>query len=284
MMKKIKSIVIILITTISSINSFSQSLSCCSKVNSTETFAMLANNSSFVSAHESPLPFDYISDNGHMITFKTSDGKDGNAFELKAAKSSKKYILMVHEWWGLNDYIKQEAEKLYNELGDVNVIAIDLYDGKKATVADSASKYMQATKTERAEALIKGIYDYMGSDVKIATIGWCFGGGWSLQSAIMAGNKANACVMYYGMPEKDLTKLKKLNAEVLGIFAGKDKWITNEIVNEFQRNMKLLKKKITVKTFDADHAFANPSNPHYNKPFAEEAHQMVLAFFRKQLK
>lgn len=263
--------------------SIAQSISCCSKAGSTETFAMLASNEKFVSAHEAPLPFNYISSNGHLITFKTSDGNDGRAFEIKASKPTNKYVLMVHEWWGLNDYIKQEAEKLYSELGDVNVIAIDLYDGKIATVADSASKYMQATKTERATALINGVYSYMGKDVKIATIGWCFGGGWSLQSAILAGNKASACIMYYGMPETDMSKLKKLNADVLGIFAAKDKWITKDIVNTFEKDMKTAGKKITIKFFDADHAFANPSNPHFNKEFADEAHKMVLAFFKTHL-
>ena len=88
--------------------------------------------------------------------------------------------------------------------------------------------------------------------------------------------------MYYGRPEKDVEKLKTLNVDVLGIFGSQDKGIPTAMVSEFEENMKKADKKITVKTYDADHAFANPSNPKYNKAFADEAYQEALGYLKKK--
>ncbi|MEO5571229.1 MAG: dienelactone hydrolase family protein, partial [Bacteroidia bacterium] len=205
------------------------------------------------------------------------------AFEVKADKPTNNYLFVIHEWWGLNDYIKQEAEKLQNILMNVNVIAIDLYEGKVATTPEDAQKYMGETKEERIRSIIGGVIDYAGKDAKIQTIGWCFGGGWSLQASLMADKQAAGCVMYYGMPEKDQAKLKAFDAPVLGIFASKDKWITPEVVSGFVKDMKQLNKFLAVKTYEADHAFANPSNPNYDKESAEAAHILAVEFLKKHL-
>jgi len=264
--------------------SMAQKSSCCSKpANPTEAFAMLGDQSSFQSAHQSPLPFSFQAEKGKMIDFKTEDGGKGSAFEVKSATPTKNVVFMIHEWWGLNDHIKQEAEKLQKELGNVNVIALDLYDKQLATHAEQAGKLMGEVKTDRASSIIKGAIEYVGKDAKIYTIGWCFGGGWSLQSSILANNQASGCVMYYGMPEKDIAKLKTLNAEVLFIFASKDQWINQEVVNSFEKDMRTAGKKLSIKTYDADHAFANPSNPKHNKEFADDAHKQVLAFFKNKM-
>ncbi|MCX6142037.1 MAG: dienelactone hydrolase family protein [Ignavibacteriales bacterium] len=256
--------------------------SCCS-LTSTAEFAMLASDEKFRSAHLEPLPFIFVPENGKEITFKTADGVDGRGFEIKAARETNATIFMIHEWWGLNDYIKQEAEKLQKELGNVNVIALDLYDGKVATTQQEAGKYMGEAKEERIRAIIRGALDYVGSKAKVGTIGWCFGGGWSLQTALMVGKQTSACVMYYGMPETDVEKLKTINGPVLGIFAKKDGWINTDKVKEFEANMKRASKKLTVKTYDADHAFANPSNPKFDKDAAADAHKAALAFLKKNL-
>jgi carboxymethylenebutenolidase len=257
-------------------------MSCCSK-SSTVAFAMLSNDESFKASHLSPLPFHFNPAKGRMVSIKTRDGNKSSAFEVKAENPTSNYVIMVHEWWGLNDYIKQEAEKLQGELGNVNVIALDLYEGKVATNAEEASKYMGETKEERIRAIIGGAIDYAGKDARIQTIGWCFGGGWSLQASIMAGKQGTGCVMYYGMPEKDVNKLKTLNAPVLGIFASKDGWITPAVSDQFEQEMKLLNKSITIKSYDADHAFANPSNPKYDKTSAEDAHKMAVEFLKSHL-
>ena len=171
-------------------------MACCAK-SATQQFAMLASNKSFVKSHKNPKVIHFQSAIGKSVTYKTSDGKESIAYELKAKKPTNNYILVIHEWWGLNDFVKRESEKLYNDLGNVNVLALDLYDGKVATTREDAGKYMQAVKDDRAQAIIKGAIAYVGPKAHIATIGWCFGGGWSLQASLLAGKQDAACVMYY---------------------------------------------------------------------------------------
>jgi carboxymethylenebutenolidase len=243
-------------------------------------FAMLTTDKQFVSGHESPRPYVHVSAVGKMITFKTPDGTTGRGYELKPAKKSNKYLFVFQEWWGLNDHIKKEAESYFNDLGEVNVIALDLYDGKVATSSEEAVKLVQAVKPERAEAIIKGAQEYAGKKAEIATIGWCFGGSWALQSAIITGKQTVGCVMFYGMPEKNVERLKTLNSDVLGFFAGQEKNINPEVVKEFEANMKAAGKKIRTRIYDAEHAFANPSNPNYHQKFAAETHRLAASYLR----
>ncbi len=253
--------------------------SCCS-MHSTGQFAMLAGNTGFRAAHLSPLPIEFKALKGLMVSFATPDGSKGSAFMVPSDTKSDRYLFVFHEWWGLNDHIKQEAEKLANEIPGVNVMAIDLYDGKIATNADDAGKVMQSIKKERAEAIINGAISYIRTGAVIQTIGWCFGGGWSMQASILAGEKAKGCVIYYGMPESDAARLKSFNAPVLGIFATNDGWINKEVVDKFEKQMKELKKLLTLHWYEADHAFANPSNPQYNVKASEDARKHVLAFIK----
>lgn len=279
-MKKI----LIILLLVASANSFAQTKHSCCSLSATEQFAMLSGNEDFAALHPDPVPFDFIPAKGAMITYKTSDGKDANAFEVKSGRPTDNWIIMIHEWWGLNDYIKQEAEKLQREVGNVNILAIDLYDGNVATTAQEAQKLMGSLTEERAVAIIKGAIADVGQMSQIYTIGWCMGGGWSLQAALLAGKQANGCIVYYGMPEKDVTRLKTLNCDVVGIFANKDGHITPEIVDQFQKNMQAAGKKLILKQYDAVHAFANPSNPNYDRDAAADAHRLVLDYLRDRIK
>jgi carboxymethylenebutenolidase len=256
---------------------------CCMHPGSTETFAQLSKDEAFIASHLDPLPFTLTDPMGKDISFKTPDGKEGYGYELKASTPTDNYVLVVHEWWGLNDYIRQESEKIFKTLGNVNVIAIDLYDKKVASNKDSAAKYMSEVNPSRAEAILKGAIAYTGSKAKIATIGWCFGGGWSMQAALLAGRQCKACVMYYGMPEENTDKLKQLRAPVLFVWAKQDKWINKDVEEKFTASMKALNKELEVQPYDADHAFANPSNPKYSKEYADDAFAKATAFIRKNL-
>jgi carboxymethylenebutenolidase len=254
---------------------------CCAPI-ATEKFASFANDRSFVMSHDAPLPFVYHSENGQDITFKAADGTDAHGWMVKASKPTDYYLFVIHEWWGLNDFIKQQSEKLGNDLG-VNVIALDLYDNKVATTPDEAGKIMQSVKTERAVNIIKGAYSFAGSKAKVFTIGWCFGGGWSLQTALIGGSQVVGCVMFYGMPEADVNKLKTLHCDVIGFFANRDGYITPKIVDEFKEHMKEAGKKLTVYQY-ADHGFANPSNPHFDKEATADAYQEAYAFIKERMK
>ena len=280
-MRKIKRSILVFFMTAESILAQSTN-SCCSRP-SLEQFALLSSDKAFKASHLAPLPFSYDSPKGKMINLLCEDKKEAVAFEIKSNKPSNNYLLVIHEWWGLNEYIKQAAEKLQNELMDVNVIALDLYDGKVADNPDTAAKYMGEAKEERIKSIINAVINYTGKGAKIQTIGWCFGGGWSVQASLLAGKQAVGCVLYYGMPEKDIRKIKSISFPVLGLFAAQDGWITKDIVNEFEKRMKENKKEITIKMFDAPHGFANPSNPKYDKKSAEEANKAALAFLKKNL-
>jgi carboxymethylenebutenolidase len=259
-----------------------QKMSCCGP-SSTDAFSQLASDREFVKSHPLPLPFTYRSENGKAIVFRAADGTEAYGWEIKAKSPTNNYLFVIHEWWGLNDYIKQESEKLWADLGNINVIALDLYDKKVATTREDAAKYMQAASSERIQSIIRGAINYAGSNARIFTIGWCFGGGWSLQSSIMAGKQGAGCVMYYGMPEKDIEKLKSLNGDVLGIFGNKDQWINPNVVDAFAADMNKADKKLVLKRYDADHGFANPSNPIYDKSATEDAYKYTLAFLRAKL-
>lgn len=261
---------------------FSQQSSCCKVAVHTSGMAVLSSNAAFRKAHKSPKAFTLLNAKGNMIQFDAADGKKANAYMIKASAPSNKYVFVIHEWWGLNDYIKKDADKLYTDLGGkVNVVALDLYDGKVTSNRDTAAVYMGAASTTRIESILKGAYAFAGNKAEIISMGWCFGGGWALQSSILAGDKSKGTIMYYGMTEKDPAKLKVLKGDVLGIFGTKDKWINPEMVAEFDKDLTAAGKKHIIKNFDADHAFANPSNPQFNKAFTEEAWGMSVAFIKK---
>ena len=246
--------------------------------------AAMAADPAFQRLHEAPIPFHYVSAAGEMIQFTTPDGQSANGFLLKAKKSSDKWLLVYQEWWGLNDNIKQQAEQFYNDLSDVNVLAVDMYDGKVATQPADAGKLMQSASKERLQSIMKGAIAYAGPKAKFASVGWCFGGMLSLQSAMLEGKQAVGCVMYYGRPEQDVEKLKTLETDVLGIFGSQDKGINPESVAKFEESMKQAGEKVTVKMYDAGHGFANPSNPVYNKEAAADAYKLALSYLKDRLK
>jgi len=260
--------------------------SCCSKPTSFASndgnMAIFVGDKNFRDIHETPAEYVHQSMvGGTMITFKTNE-KDANAYQIKAKKATNKWLFVYQEWWGLNDNIKKQADAFYNSLdGKVNVLAIDMYDGKIANTPDVAGKYMGEAKEERLEAIINGAIQYVGKKAKIASVGWCFGGGLSLKSAILEGKQGVGCVMYYGMPVSDVEKLKLLNSDVLGHFATEE-WISKKIIEDFASNMKAVNKVLTYKIYDAPHAFANPSNKKFNKEFYDETFNKSVDYFKKR--
>ncbi len=248
-----------------------------------EQFRTEALTPQFAAMHEDPAPFILHNQTGINISFKSPDGKEALGYLIKSKKKTKNWIFVVQEWWGLNDNIKKEAEKLSIELGNVNVIALDMYDGKVAATADSAMKLMRGATNDRLESIVKGAIDFVGPNAKIFTIGWCFGGMWSLQSSLLAGKQAAGCIMYYGRPETNLDKLKTLNCDVIGFFGNKDQSPAPAVVTKFEADMATVGKKITTNKYEAGHGFANPSNPSFNKEATEDAHTKTIAFLKARL-
>lgn len=256
-------------------------MSCCVPT-ATEKYALNAGDKDFIALHESPLPYTYVGP-GSDISYKTSDGTDAHAWMAKADKQTNYYLFVIHEWWGLNDYIKKECEKIANDLG-VNVLALDLYDKQVASTPGDAAKIMQTVKTARAMAIIHGAYEYVGVNAKVFTMGWCFGGGWSLQTAIEGGKQVVGCIMYYGQPEDDVNRLKTINCDIIGFFGNKDTHPSPEMVDKFVQTANAAGVKLMVNRYDATHAFANPSNPNFNKDATADAYAKVKEFVMARMK
>ncbi|HRW98971.1 MAG TPA: dienelactone hydrolase family protein [Cyclobacteriaceae bacterium] len=279
-MKKIYLISFLLVSTLAG---YSQGDITICHTPATEKFALFASSEDFNSEHQMPRAYVHVSQSGgKMITFDCPDGMKANAYVVTSNSKTNNWIFVFQEWWGLNDNIKKWADDLHKEVGNVNVIALDMYDGKLATDRENAGKYMQAFKQERGDAIVKGALNYVGGKAKVGTVGWCFGGGQSLQAALTAGKQTVACVMYYGMPEEDVSRLKNLNSDVLNIWATQDQWINKDVMDKFEKNMAEAGKKLTIESYDADHGFANPSNAIYNEKAYMDAKAKTIKYFKSK--
>lgn len=242
----------------------------------------MASDASFIKMHPNPKPYKHITAvGGKSITIPCPDGSKANVYVIRTEKPNENWLFVFHEWWGLNDYVKSEAERLFKAL-NVNVMAFDMYDGKVALEADSAAQYMKNFNQERGNTIVKGGLAYAGRKARIATLGWCFGGGQSMQAALTAGEQTVACVIYYGMPEENVDRLMKLHGSVLFIWPNQDKWINKDVVDRFKANMQMAGKDLFMKEYNADHAFANPSNAKHNKQFSESAFQSATTYLKAQ--
>jgi carboxymethylenebutenolidase len=217
---------------------------------------------------------------GSMIQYKTSDGLVANGYFIPSKKKSKKWLIVIQEWWGLNENIKHEADKYSKDLQDMNILAVDMYDGKVAATADSAAKIMRSVDMDRLANIIRGAITLAGDKASIYTVGWCFGGMWSLQTAILAGSQAKGTVMFYGRPESNLEKLKSIQCDVIGFFGNLDRSPAPAMVTEFENNMKTAGKNLVTHKYEAGHGFANPSNPSFNAAAAEDSYSKAISFLK----
>lgn len=196
-------------------------------------------------------------------------------------------ILLIHEWWGLNDNIRAMARRLAGE--GYAALAVDLYEGEVGDTREEAATLARASrdKTPRLQENLRQARSFLQQTrglAKIGVIGWCFGGGWSLQTALLLGDAIDAAVIYYGRVETDPQALEALTAPLLGIFGAEDQGIPVATVREFQARLDALGKQATVHIYEgADHAFANPSGTRYNEGAATDAWGKTLAFFSQHL-
>lgn len=195
-------------------------------------------------------------------------------------------VLLVHEWWGLNDQIKSVAAELA-EQGYI-ALAIDLYDGKVTRDGATARKLMNGLNgkraTEQLATAVNHLRDMKGSTGKTGTVGWCFGGGWSLNASIAA--PVDATVVYYGRVTQSAKKLARLQGPVMGHFADKDGWVNPDMVAGLERQMAKAGKAddLSVFWYTAHHGFANPTSARYDEADTAQAWQRTLAFFADNLR
>ncbi len=192
-------------------------------------------------------------------------------------------IILIHEWWGLNDQIKAVASSLAGQ--GYMALAIDLYDGKVATAPNDARAYMQAIDADDATETIISWADWLaaqpGCNGRLGSVRWCFGGGWSLNAGIVA--PINGVVIYYGNVQRSSDELSLLNAPVLGHFATRDGWIDQDMITAFEAEMNAANKTYTTHWYEADHGFANPTSARYDGEDAQLAWQRTLEFFETVL-
>lgn len=194
-------------------------------------------------------------------------------------------VIMIHEWWGLNDNVKEMAEKLASH-GYV-VLAVDLYDGQVATTSEDARKLVMSFDKNTGIQNMNSAISYLDENYsprKIGSIGWCFGGGQSLNLALN-NNDMDATVIYYGSLVTDTKTLSVIKWPILGIFAELDKGITIDTVHDFEKSLDELEIKNQVIIYSGvDHAFANPSGNSYAPKASQDAWQKTLEFLHSNLK
>jgi carboxymethylenebutenolidase len=226
--------------------------------------------------------------NSKTVSYKSGDETVQGLLYTPAGKGPFPAIIVIHEYWGLNDWIKDQASKLSDE-GYVT-LAIDLYRGKVGTTPEEAHEIMRGVPEDRAKRDLVAAFEFLQSQPnvkkdRIGAIGWCMGGGYSLDVALQEPTLA-ADVINYGHLATDTDALKKIHAPILGLFGAQDKGITPDDVHKFDATMKQLGKSIDVKIYDdAGHAFENPNNKTgYRPDDAADAWKRTVSFFAANLK
>lgn len=196
-------------------------------------------------------------------------------------------IIVIHEWWGLNDNVRAMADRLAGE-GYI-VLAVDLYAGKTADDRESARQMMLSVveDPDAASENIRQAYEFVAATAgapRVASLGWCFGGGWSLNTAMLFPDELDAAVIYYGQVTDDEDKLRPVNVPILGLFGAEDTGISVASVQGFEATLERLRKNHDIHIYPgAGHAFANPTGTNYNAEVAEDAWQRTLEFLTQYL-
>ena len=196
-------------------------------------------------------------------------------------------LVVIHEWWGLNDNIREMSNRLAAE--GYLALAVDLYEGEVAAEPGEARELMSALMDdpERIESHLRAAHAWLREDgeaATVASIGWCLGGALSLRLAMMLPEELDAAVISYGRVVTDPERLAPLMMPILGIFGGQDRGIPVESVLEFEGLLDTLGKTAEIVIYeDADHAFANPSGTRYEPEAAEDAWRRTLSFLEEHL-
>lgn len=222
-----------------------------------------------------------------QVTYKSGDDTVTAMLYTPAGKGPFPALVVIHEWWGLNDWVKEQASKLADQ--GYASLAIDLYRGKVATSPDEAHEIMRGLPEDRVRRDLLAAFNYLVSQKnvdpkKIGSIGWCMGGGYSLMLALNEPRLA-ASVINYGRLATEPDELKKINASILGIFGGQDRGIPVDSVRKFEQQLKQMGKTVEIHIYpDAGHAFENENNKAgYREADTKEAWQKTTAFLQKHL-
>jgi len=226
---------------------------------------------------------------GEEVVYWSRDGKEIRGYTARPAgvEGPLPGVVVVQEWWGLNDSVRAMARRIAGE-GYVT-LAVDLYEGKVAETPEQAGASMRIAmaRPERLSDNLAAGWRWLHDEAKapkIGVVGWCFGGGWALQAALDRGEGMDAAVMYYGRPNLDAAELARLRAPLLGLFGGADEGIPERAVREMETMLRDLGKKVEIHFYPgAGHAFANPTGTNYQEAAASDAWRRTVAFFAAHL-
>ncbi|OJW82456.1 MAG: hypothetical protein BGO69_17565 [Bacteroidetes bacterium 46-16] len=221
-------------------------------------------------------------DHSTMVQYETLEGTKGNAYYVPSDSATGNVLIIFHDSWGLINEVKKEAQKWQAILGNVDVYAIDMYDGKWTTDRTMAQKYREEMNEKHVGNLTKGLLSKIGQDKRIITLGWGVGGAWAFKAATLAGDQAIGCVMYYAPPEKEDKDIRPLKCDVIYLWASRDKYIQKFFVEEFGRKVENAGNKFEMHGFDADPGFANPINPQHTEMVTVEADRYAQEFMKKR--
>lgn len=197
-------------------------------------------------------------------------------------------LIVVHEWWGLNDGVRALADRLAAE-GYI-VLAVDLFGGEVAETPDKARQLMVRVleNPAAAEENIRQAYQFVRDTAgapRVASFGWCFGGGWAFNAAMLFPEDLDAAVVYYGQLGTDVEALARLELPILGHFAENDRTIPLETVQEFTDALDSAGVEHDIRVYPGvGHAFANPSGNNYDAEAARQAWELSLAFLQEHLR
>jgi len=222
------------------------------------------------------------------VSYKSGNETVSGYLALPDGTGKHPAIIVIHEWWGLNDWVKERAQK-YAGQGYV-ALAVDLYRGKTGTTPDEAHILMRGLPDDRGLRDLEAAFAYLASrkDVdpsKIGSIGWCMGGGWSIKLAEDQPKLAAFAVNYGSLPT-DTAIIAKIQGPMLGNFGAEDKGIPPESVHAFETAMKAAGKNVDIKIYDgAGHAYQNPNNKDGFRPEAtSDSEKRIEGFFAKYLR
>jgi carboxymethylenebutenolidase len=229
-----------------------------------------------------------VAADGKSVSYKSGDETVQGLLYAAEGKGPLPALVVIHEWWGLNDWVKEQASKLADQ-GYVT-LAVDLYRGKVATTPDEAHEIMRGVPEDRAARDLHAAVEFLGSQPnvrkdRIGSIGWCMGGGYSLDVALQEPT-LTAAVINYGHLATDAASLKKINASILGIFGGQDRGIPVEDVKKFEQALTQQGNRVEVVIYpDAGHGFENPNNKTgYRADDAADAWKHTTSFLAGTLK
>ena len=225
---------------------------------------------------------------GKNVSYKSGDETVQGMLYTPPGKGPFPAMIVIHEYWGLNQWVKEQASKLSDQ--GYAVLAVDLYRGKVADNPELAHELMRGLPEDRAKRDLHAAFEFLQTQPnvkkdRIGSIGWCMGGGYSLDVALQEPTLA-ADVIHYGHLATDPEALNKINAAILGIFGGKDQGIPPESAKKFEATLKQLGKKGEIKIYpDAGHAFENPNNKAgYRPDDAADAWKRTITFLADTLK